>query len=76
MRLTFFVIGGLLLANQLGIAPRIRVFEIQIEGPINKQWPAKRSIALLCEHEPTLANAETILHRFAIEAAGIGKPDH
>ncbi len=48
--------------------PRVRVFEIEIEGPINEQWPAKSYSALFGGHEPTLANAGAILRRFATHA--------
>lgn len=48
--------------------PRVRVFEIEIEGPIHEQWPPKSYTALFGRHEPTLANAESILRTFATRA--------
>lgn len=48
--------------------PRVRVFEIEIEGPINEQWPPQSRQALFGGHEPTLENAPAILKRFADRA--------
>ncbi len=48
--------------------PRVRVYEIEIEGPHYKQWPPAPHVALFGDHEPTLENAEPILRRFATRA--------
>lgn len=48
--------------------PRVRVFEIEIEGPLNDEWPPKSHLALFGEYEPTLKNAPAILKRFADRA--------
>lgn len=48
--------------------PRVRVFEIELEGPIHEQWPPQSHRALFGDHDPTLKNAPTILKRFADRA--------
>lgn len=48
--------------------PRVRVFEIEIEGPINEQWPTKSYASLFGGHTATLANADAILRQFATRA--------
>jgi hypothetical protein len=48
--------------------PRIRVFEIDLEGPFYDSWPSPSYRALFGEFEPTMANARAILRRFASDA--------
>ncbi len=48
--------------------PRIRVFEVELEGPFYESWPSPSYRALFGDFKPTLANAETILKRFAEKA--------
>ena len=45
--------------------PRVRVHEIEIEGPYFDQWPPAPHVALFGDLEPTLENARPILTRFA-----------
>ncbi len=48
--------------------PRVRVYEIEIEGPHFEQWPPAPHAALFGDREPTLDNARPILERFAARA--------
>ena len=48
--------------------PRVRVYEVEIEGPHFEQWPPAPHVALFGEMAPTLDNAEPILARFASRA--------
>jgi len=48
--------------------PRVRVFEVEIEGPHFEAWPPPSHTALFGEYEPTMANADAILERFATRA--------
>ncbi len=48
--------------------PRVRVFEIELEGPINERWPTPSHKALFGDLAPTMENAEAILRRFASRA--------
>ena len=48
--------------------PRVRVYEIELEGPHYEQWPPAPHLALFGETAPTLDNAEPILTRFASRA--------
>lgn len=45
--------------------PKIRVFEIDLEGPFYDSWPSPGYRALFGNYEPTIQNARTILQRFA-----------
>ncbi len=48
--------------------PRIRVFEIDLEGPYYDSWPSPSYRVLFGEFEPTMGNARAILRRFASDA--------
>jgi hypothetical protein len=48
--------------------PRIRVFEIELEGPIFESWPPPSYKALFGNFEATLSNAKPILKRFSEKA--------
>jgi hypothetical protein len=48
--------------------PRIRVFEIELEGPFYKSWPTPSYKALFGDYEPSVKNAPAILNRFASAA--------
>ncbi len=48
--------------------PRVRVYEIELEGPFFDQWPTKSHRALYGDQAPTYENAESILCRFAKRA--------
>lgn len=48
--------------------PRIRVFEIDLEGPYYDSWPSPSYRALFGNFEPSMANARPILKRFATDA--------
>ncbi len=48
--------------------PRIRVFEIELEGPYYEDWPTPSYRALFGDKEPTMENARPILERFATTA--------
>jgi len=48
--------------------PRIRVFEIDLQGPFYDSWPPPSYRALFGEFEPTMGNARAILRRFASDA--------
>lgn len=48
--------------------PRVRVYEIELEGPFYEQWPTKSHRALYGDDAPTFENAPTILRRFATRA--------
>lgn len=48
--------------------PRIRVFEIELDGPRYESWPSPSYRALFGNYEPTMANARAILQRFASDA--------
>ena len=48
--------------------PRIRVFEIDLQGPFYESWPSPSYQALFGEFKPTMGNARAILHRFASDA--------
>ena len=48
--------------------PRIRVYEIEIEGPHYEDWPPAPHVALFGDFEPRLDNARAILKRFASRA--------
>ena len=48
--------------------PRIRVYEIEIEGPLYEEWPPASHVALFGDLEPRLENARAILERFASRA--------
>ena len=50
------------------MGPRARIFEIELEGPYFEQWPPPSCTALFGDLEPTMANAEPILRRFASRA--------
>ena len=50
------------------MGPRARIFEIELEGPYFEQWPPASHVALFGNMEPTMANAEPILRRFASRA--------
>jgi mono/diheme cytochrome c family protein len=48
--------------------PRVRVFEMELEGPFYDSWPPPSHVALYGDLEPTEANARPILERFATRA--------
>ncbi len=48
--------------------PRVRVYEIELEGPLHDTWPPPSHVALFGDFEPILKNAEPILERFASKA--------
>ena len=48
--------------------PRVRVYEIEIEGPHYETWPPPPHVALFGDSEPQLDNTEAILRRFASRA--------
>lgn len=48
--------------------PRVRMFEVQITGPIYERWPPASFRALYGDHQPTIDNAEPIVRRFASRA--------
>ncbi|MBI1353582.1 MAG: DUF1592 domain-containing protein [Acidobacteria bacterium] len=48
--------------------PRVRVYEIELDGPLHEQWPPASHKALFGDLEPTPANAAPILRRFATKA--------
>jgi hypothetical protein len=48
--------------------PRVRVYEIELEGPFYEQWPTKSHRALYGDDAPTYENAANILRRFATRA--------
>lgn len=48
--------------------PRVRVFEIELEGPFYDQWPSQSHRALYGDDAPTMANAGQIVRRFATHA--------
>ena len=48
--------------------PRVRVYEIELEGPHFDQWPPAPHVALFGNYEPTIENAGPILERFASRA--------
>lgn len=48
--------------------PRVRVYEIELEGPHFDQWPPAPHAALFGEMEPAIANTGPILSRFASRA--------
>ncbi|MDF1861381.1 MAG: DUF1592 domain-containing protein [Verrucomicrobiales bacterium] len=48
--------------------PRVRLYEISIEGPFFQEWPTRSHEMLYSGYEPTLENAEMILRRFAARA--------
>lgn len=48
--------------------PRIRVFEIELEGPFYESWPTPSYKALFGAYKPNLKNAKPILERFAENA--------
>ena len=48
--------------------PRVRVYEVEIEGPHFESWPPPSHMALFGGHEPAVANAKPILARFAERA--------
>jgi hypothetical protein len=50
------------------MGPRARIFGIELEGPYFEQWPPPSHVALFGNLEPTVANAEAILRRFATRA--------
>ncbi|HTM51680.1 MAG TPA: DUF1592 domain-containing protein [Bryobacteraceae bacterium] len=50
------------------MGPRVRVYEIELEGPHFDQWPPPSHVALFGGYEPSLSNAEPILRRFASRA--------
>ncbi len=45
--------------------PRVRVYEIELEGPLHDVWPPRSHTALFGEHLPAVENAELILAHFA-----------
>jgi hypothetical protein len=47
---------------------RVRVYAIEIEGPLFDRWPTASYEALFGAYEPTMASAEPILRRFATRA--------
>lgn len=50
------------------MGPRVRVHEIEIEGPFFEKWPPPSHVALFGDLAPTFDNAEPILRRFATRA--------
>lgn len=48
--------------------PRVRIYEVALEGPFYDGWPTKSHRALYGDHEITLANARPILTEFAYKA--------
>lgn len=48
--------------------PRVRVYQIEIEGPFFDDWPPAPHRALFGDYEPTAANAPAIVRRFAERA--------
>ncbi|MBT5168790.1 MAG: DUF1592 domain-containing protein [Opitutales bacterium] len=48
--------------------PRIRVFEIELEGPFFESWPPPSYRALFGNFEPKVSNAKPILKRFSERA--------
>ncbi len=48
--------------------PRIRVHEIEIEGPLDDQWPTASHVAIFGNDAPMMENATQILKRFASRA--------
>ncbi len=48
--------------------PRVRVYEIELEGPHYDAWPTKSHRALYGDYAPTYENAGAILRRFAARA--------
>ena len=45
--------------------PRIRVFEVKLEGPFYESWPTPSYKALFGNYEPSMKHARAILKRFA-----------
>tara|TARA_R110002049_G_scaffold4601_5_gene32234 strand:- start:325606 stop:328182 length:2577 start_codon:yes stop_codon:yes gene_type:complete len=50
------------------MGPRVRIHQIEIEGPLHETWPPAHHRAVFGDYEPTLANAEPILRNFAQRA--------
>jgi hypothetical protein len=50
------------------MGPRVRIFEVELEGPYYSQWPPASHVALFGNYAPTYENAEPILRRFASRA--------
>jgi hypothetical protein len=50
------------------MGPRVRIFEIEMEGPYFEQWPPPSHVALFGNYAPTYENAGPILKRFAARA--------
>ncbi len=48
--------------------PRVRIYEVELEGPLTQEWPTKSHRALYGDYQPTLENARPILTRFANKA--------
>ena len=48
--------------------PRIRVFEIDLQGPFYESWPSPSYQALFGQFEPSMGNTRAILRRFASDA--------
>lgn len=48
--------------------PRVRVYEIELEGPFFEAWPPESHRALYGDDAPTFENAPAILRRFATNA--------
>ncbi len=48
--------------------PRVRVYEIDLEGPFFEQWPPPSHVALFGKLAPTFENTEPILRRFTSQA--------
>jgi mono/diheme cytochrome c family protein len=50
------------------MGPRVRVYEIELEGPLFDTWPPPSRAAVFGSYAPTLDHAEPILRRFAWRA--------
>ncbi len=48
--------------------PRVRIYEISLEGPFYDQWPTTSHEILYSKLQPTLANSDEILRNFARRA--------
>lgn len=48
--------------------PRVRIYEVSLEGPFYDEWPTQSHQALFGNYEPTLTNARPILQQFADKA--------
>jgi hypothetical protein len=50
------------------MGPRVRIYEVELEGPLFDSWPPPSHVALFGNYQPTFDNAEPILRRFAARA--------